>query len=228
MLENLDAFRQRTAFVWDSLPREGSFATNPRLLEKVSPGGRLIPFYGDTVIFDLSDEDKGWLRSIQSKLYCCCFSLLAEPLGEDSFHITLHDLNSAPRREDVAQAMARSGAAARELLKEQTGVIRVRATAAFSMVNTSVVLGFEPAEEDDCAALMALYERFQGVVKLNYPLTPHVTLAYYRPGDYGEEGLRKLRGAIETVNRDMEQRTLRLLQPVYCTFSDMKSYQVQA
>ena len=141
MLENLNAFRQRTAFVWDSLPREGGFETNPRLAEKVGPDGKLRPFFGDTVIFDLDAADKDWLREIQLRLCGLCGGMLAEPLDPESFHITLHDLNSAPRRGDIAEAMARAEVSAKELLSEiPEGEIHVRPTAAFSMVNTSVVL----------------------------------------------------------------------------------------
>ena len=227
MPESLNDFRRRTAFVWDSLPKEGSFATNPRLAEKVGPDGKLLPFFGDTVIFDLDDAAKDWLRGMQRELYDACGGMMAEALDPASFHITLHDLNSAPNHADVAEAMDRARPASEALLAELEGKpwreICVRSTAAFSMVNTSVVLGFEPAGEADCAALMELYERFQEIVPLGYPLTPHVTLGYYRPGDYGPEGLQMLRSALAKCSR-AEPRTLRLPRPVYARFADMNRY----
>lgn len=228
MLESLSEFRRRTAFVRDSLPREGSFVTNPRLAQKVSAEGKLRPFFGDTVIYEPDAREKATLSEIQRALYGGCGSMLAEPLDAASFHLTLHDLNSAPEPEPISAEMARCEVAVREILAGLPESLRrpldVRATAAFSMVNTSVVLGFEPASEADCAALMELYERFQGVVRLNYPLTPHVTLAYYRPGDYGPEGLRLLRGALEEINRALPAFELRLAEPVYRCFDDMNHY----
>lgn len=230
MLESLSEFRRRTAFVWDSLPREGSFVTNPRLAEKVGADGKLSPFFGDTVIYELDAREKAALAEIQRALYDGCGSMLAEPLDAASFHVTLHDLNSATEPEPISAEMARCETAVREILAGLPEALRrpleVRATAAFSMVNTSVVLGFEPASEADCAALMELYERLQGVVRLNYPLTPHVTLAYYRPGDYGEAGLQILRGALAEVNRELPACELRLAEPVYRRFVDMNHYSV--
>lgn len=225
MPESLEQFSQRTAFVRDSLPVSGCFVTNAGLNKKIDSDGRLLPFYGDTVIFQLSQSDLAWLKGIQQSLYDRCGTMLAEPLPPESFHITLHDLNNAPRQEEVANAMAQSGAASRELLATlDEVVIELRATAVFSMVNTSVVLGFAPVNDANCATLMTLYERFQQIVYLDYPLTPHVTLAYYRPGDYGEDGLHRLREAITAVNDHMTRRIVRLTDPRYCRFDDMSRF----
>lgn len=226
MAESLRDFRQRTAFVWDSLPKEGDFATNPRLTEKVDEAGSFRPFFGDTVIFDLPEDDKVWLGGIQRMLYETCGGLLADALNPASFHITLHDLNSAVNPEAIAPAMTRASAACKSLLaalpKDQA--ILVKSTAVFSMVHTSVVMGFEPVDEENCTALTALYDLFQQVMPLSYPLTPHVTLAYYRPLSAGEDTLRQLRAALEAVNRKAQRRTVRLSMPRYATFTDMNHY----
>ena len=226
MAESLSDFRKRTAFVWDSLPREGGFVTSPGLAEKVDGNGLFRPFFGNTILFDLPDEDKAWLNGIRRTLDAACGELLAEPLEAASFHITLHDLLHATNRESIAAGMEMTGAASRALLAAlpEDLIIQVKATAVFSMVNTSVVMGFEPADEENCAALMALYDMFQQVVPLSYPLTPHVTLAYYRPMAGGDETLRFLRSALDAVNRHMEPRTVRLTRPCYCTFTDMNHY----
>ena len=225
MLETLSVFQQRTSYVWDSLPASGSFVTNPGLTDKVGPDGKLLPFFGDTVIFPLASDECAWLREVQQSLYTICGSLLAQTLPAGSFHITLHDLNSAPCLEDVAAAMALSRDASLPLIAALDDfAVEVRPTAVFSMVNTSVVLGFEPISEADCTALMNLYERFQQVVPLSYPLTPHVTLAYYRPGDHGEDGLRMLRNAVAAANHSLTPRIVRLSNPQYCRFADMSRY----
>lgn len=225
MLENLDQFLDRTQYVWDSLPLSGSFATNAGLRKKVDDSGHLLPFYGDTVIFQMPQEDLIWLEQLQRVLYDRCGVLLADPLPPESFHITLHDLNNAPRQEDIADAMARARIASHELLASLgETAFEMRTTAVFSMVNTSIVLGFAPVDEANCTALMDLYERFQPIVFLGYPLTPHVTLAYYRPGDYGEDGLRLLREAIASANASMAQHIVRLRDPQYCRFDDMSRF----
>lgn len=230
MAESLKDFQKRTKFIEDSLPRDGGFRTSARLTEKVGMDGRFQPFFGDTVIFDLPEEDKAWLSGVQRRLYEACGDMLAEALDPASFHITLHDLNNGVRAEDVAQAMTRAGEASRALLAAlpEDWSVRVRSTMAFSMVNTSVVLGFEPVDEADCEALMGLYEAFQQVVPLDYPLTPHVTLAYDRPADGGDDLLYHLRDALAEVNREMGSRVIRLTKPVYATFTDMNHYQADS
>lgn len=228
MTENIEAFRRRTAFVWDSLPEEGGFVTHPRLTDKVDPAGRFRPFYGDTVIFDLTDEDKEWLSGLQRMLYTACGALLAEPLDPESFHITLHDLHSGTDADVVADAISRSREGVKSLLTSLPGnwAVSVRPTAVFSMVATSVVLGFEPVSEEDCAALMGLYGAIEQVVPVGYPLTPHVTLAYYRPIAGGEDMLCLLRKALAEVQGSMTPRTLTLSQPRYCAFTDMNHYRM--
>ena len=229
MPEDLRAFRERTAFVWDSLPREGCFATHPQLEEKVGADGRFRPFFGDTVIFDLPEEDKSWLSDVQRMLYARCGDLLAAQLDPVSFHITLHDLNCATEVGPIASAMASSREATRALLATLPAdwSVAVRSTAVFSMVNTSIVMGFEPVDEACCAALMGLYETFQQVVPLNYPLTPHVTLAYDCPMKAGEEALRRLRETLAEINREVSPRVIRLGYPRYSTFTDMNHYHME-
>ena len=229
MAEDLDAFRRRTAFVWDSLPKEGGFATSPRLTEKVDPAGRLRPFDWDTVIFDLTEADKDWLTGIQRALYTACGALLAEPLDPGSFHITLHDLHSGVDAEAVAAGMTRSREGVRSLLAALPGdwAVSVRPTAVFSMVGISLVLGFEPVDEASCGALMELYEAFEQVVPVGYPLTPHVTLAYYRPTVGDEDTLCLLRKALADVQKSVICRTLTLSHPRYATFTDMNHYRMR-
>ncbi|MDO4741558.1 MAG: hypothetical protein Q4A66_12900 [Eubacteriales bacterium] len=68
MFETLDQFRNRTQYIYDRLPQAG-FAAAPGCAAKVGADGRLRPFYGDTTIFDLGDEDIEWLTRIQDALY---------------------------------------------------------------------------------------------------------------------------------------------------------------
>ena len=227
MAENLEAFRSRTSFITRTLPEGGGFSTNAKLALKVDEAGRLLPFFGDTVIFDLPEEDKAWLGDLQRGLYERCGDLLAEPLNPASFHITLHDLDSCAPAEDMVHLAPRNRKLSLGLLGElpEDWAVNVRSTLVFNMVNTSLVLGFEPVSDADCLALTDLYDRFQLVVKHYEFMTPHVTLAYYRPIQGGDDVLSRLRGAVEEVNGELSPRVIRLCHPRYATFTDMNRYQ---
>jgi hypothetical protein len=225
-METLTEYRRRTAFMWDSLPRSGGIATNPNLLQKADEAGCLLPFWGDTVIFDLPSGMKDWLAGIQAALYEACGAYLAEPLSRQSLHITLHDLQSSPRgwpsglpgNQKRAETLL---AAARQ---ELPGEVTVRSGCVFSMVNTSIVMGFEPAAEQDQQLLMTLYDRFQRIRPLGYPLTLHATLAYYRPGVYGEEALCTLRRTLDGLARERREWRLLMSDLHYATFDSMARY----
>ena len=226
MQEALWQYRERTAFMWDSLPRYGGFRTADGLTKKVHADGRFRPFYGDTVIFSLPPDMIKWLAGIQTALYEACGDCLAERIAPDTFHVTLHDLLSRP--EGMPDGAARNRPEALAILQEAGGTyppgLGIRSCCMFSMVGTSIVMGFEPAEEMDCAMLTGLYERFQQVVPLSYPLTLHVTLAYYKPGAYDEQTLFRLRGAMERIGRGRREWRLSLRGLHYATFESMARY----
>lgn len=187
-----------------SLPEEGSFAANPNLLRKVDQGGRFCPFYGDTVIFTVEDQIKDRMEQLQKELYRSCGPMLAEPLGRRTFHVTLHDLRNGADLKELEEQMGRGRREAEKILsqirEEERTSVRVRAVSVLNMVNTSVVLGLEPADEESCRLLMEWYDRFQEIVRLDYPLTLHLTLAYYRPGVYPDEQRRNLSRAFDALN----------------------------
>lgn len=230
MAETLTAFHARVdGFQRSSLPQDGWLTTRDGLRDKVDDAGALRPFYGSTVIYDLDDGAKLALAFRQAMLCCSCGVCLAEPLDPASFHITLHDLTSSAdehtARADVRRTRAAAEALMAALRAEGLPPIRMVSTHVFSMVSTSVVQGFAPETEADCAALMGLYERFHQVAPLGWGLTPHVTLGYYRPGTYGPEAT----GALaETFRRADQLPPLRLTltgeKLAYCLFEDMNTY----
>lgn len=228
--ENLSAFHARVdGFTADSLPHEGGLVTSAGLSAKVGWDGGLRPFFGNTVIWELEDAEKLALCQRQVLLHHHAGWCLAEPLWPDTFHITLHDLVNGPEEAAIAADAARTEAQALALLealrREGLPSIRMASTHVFSMVNTSLVMGFEPETEADCAALMGLYERFHAVVSLNWGLTPHATLAYYRPGQYGREEVEALSRVIREAERMPPIRlTLEPDRLFYRRFSDMNHY----
>ncbi|MBQ7886639.1 MAG: hypothetical protein IJ313_07070 [Clostridia bacterium] len=92
----------------------------------------------------------------------------------------------------------------------------------------SAVLAFEPAAEADCSALMDMYVQLYQAVPLNHGLTPHVTIAYYRPDEngYGEDVTRALQQVIDEVNAAYRGREIVLSMDAlrYCCFTDMNHY----
>ena len=228
MYEDLACFRARTQdFSANSLPPPGAaLTTAPGLTAKVGPDGALLPFAGDTVIFPLPPRAMAAAACLQDLLHHRCGGLLAQRLPAASLHATLHDLNSGPAGPGLTARMEAARPAAEAILSQLCcePPIPMRSTWMFSLAGTSVVLGLEPRDDAACARLMALYKRFQAVVPLGYPLTPHITLAYFRPGEHGGAALEALRGAVAAVawgavEFDLEPRLLR-----YHRFADMRDF----
>lgn len=230
VLENLAIYRQRTrGFMFDSLPLAGPFETNPGLWKKVNEKGLFVPFSGDTVVFQLDDAVRSRVKDLQSILYEHCGNMLAEPLDPETFHVTLHDLSNGTAGYELEQQMAKNRESAGRILRliqmEATLPLRMRMVSVFNMVSMSVVLGLEPVDDLTCTRLMELYERLQTVAALDYPLTLHITLGYYRPGRYSAEERWKLMDTFAQLNREMDQEFyLNENRLLYQRFEDMNHY----
>lgn len=230
MAESLAAFHARVdGFSVDSLPHAEGLTTRGSLTVKVGPDGSLRPFFGNTVLWELDGEAKLALCQRQTLVHHRAGGCLAQPLAPQTFHVTLHDLVSGPDPAAIAADMARAEQQTLALLdalrREGIPPIRMVSTHVFSMVATSVVMGFAPETEGDCAALMALYERFHEVLPLSWLLTPHVTLAYYRPGQYGQDAVDALSQAFaESAALPPIRITLQPGALVLRRFSDMNHY----
>ena len=229
-MESLHEFHARVdGFQRDSLPHGGPFTTKPLLVEKVAPNGNLLPFFGNTMIFDLPMDVQLQIARLQLILHHRCSPMLAEPLAPCTLHMTLHDLLNGVDESALREPVRRTGEQAKALLAQQRAAgitpIRLTATLAFNMTGGSVALGFAPDTEEDCAALMAMHAAYQDVVALNYPLTPHVTLAYFRPGTYSPEDVARLAEALREINVLPKVRiTVGAECLHYYTFEDMNTY----
>ena len=213
-------------YISDSMPQTGGFTTNANLLKKVDASGKLLPFYGNTVVFLLDDESKRALKAFQDKLYAVAPEMLAEPLPEESFHLTAHDLvndakNTPELRTKMAEAAAKTLPFVRDVLPKKP--IQMKATWAFNMVGVSVVVGWEPADEESYAALDKLYTTLEKVVPLGYALCPHVTLAYFRPGVYEQEAVDRLRAALLPVDWTLTLKPENLVLQNFESMSDYKT-----
>lgn len=212
-------------YIWRSLPEWGDFSTNPNLTRKVDGGGNFLPFYGNTVVFDLSEETKAELQKLQEELYAAAGWMLSRKLDPSTFHMTLHDLVNGPEMTgDLKQRMEAAEQKAKPILESWKGrpPLRMKATWLFQMVGTSVVLGMAPADEDSRNRLEEMYTALESVVPLGYALTPHITMAYFRPGTYNRYDLDHLRKVLHSVELEAELPMEKLF---YQEFWDMNHYE---
>ena len=213
-------------YIESSLPSTGVLQTRPSLTAKVDQDGHFLPFIGNTAVFLLDEDTKRSIAPLQEALYAHAGSLLAEKLSPDTFHLTLHDLANGPLGSETRLWMAKTAAAAPQVLNairaEDPAPLSMKATWVFNMVNTSIVLGAEPADDTSRERLSRMYAQLHPVVPLNYALTPHITLAYFRPGCYTQADLAPLREALKAVDLTF---SLRMENLVFQNYSDMNHYE---
>lgn len=212
-------------YICSSMPQWGDFTTNPNLRKKLDENGDLLPFMGNTVVFLLDDNAKEQLRQLQEELYRAAPDMLAKPLQMSTFHMTLHDLaNGTPDRPGLSDYMNYTQERASQLLPDWKAddPLRMKTTWLFNMVNTSIVLGLAPADEDSWHRLDAMYTALENVVHLGYALTPHVTMGYFLPGTYSQEQIQRLSSALRKVDLEI---TLDMKNLVFQEFSDMNHYE---
>ena len=215
-------------YIWRSLPEYGDFITRPTLEMKVDQNGRILPYYGNTTVFLLEEKTKEQLGYLQEELYQGAGEMLAERLTQDSFHMTLHDLVNGPVKDaQLEEKMCRASQEADGIIRQWKDIppLHMKATWMFNMVNTSIVLGLSPADEYSWQKLDEMYCALEQVVPLGYGLTPHITLAYFKPGAYGREVLEKLNGVLRKVDLEV---TLQAEDLVLQNFVDMNHYDFAA
>lgn len=207
-----------------SMSYPGDFVTPEGLRHKVGERGELLPYEGNTVVFLLEEDTGKAIGALQEELYRAAPRLLAEPLVKDSFHMTLHSLVDGPGGEPgLREKMSRAEAQAREIMEgfSDPRPLHMKATWMFNMAHTSIVLGLRPVEED-WQRLDDLYMALEPVRPLGYAMTPHITLAYFRPGRYTQQEIAPLRDALRPVEMDV---MLRMEALVLQNFWDMNSYE---
>lgn len=234
--ETLEQFRERVyGFEYHSihLDDSGCFCTNPNLNNKVDAFGNMKAYIGNTTVFAVDsscDEAEGAikrLKRIQRLLYSGCPSMLAERLGEKTFHMTLHDLVSGSPLDVSGENMSFAGRKARELIEDvhkESWTVKLKTTCVFNMVNTSIVLGLEPCGDADWCRITQLYDCLEGIVPLGYPMTPHITLAYYRPGIYHSIDVEKLEDTLSCVSKESFMIEFAPKDLAYQEFCDMNHY----
>lgn len=229
--ESLESFVDRI-FSFEKL--EFSFGTdvfspNASVRNKVGDDRSFKTFIGDTVVFELKDEDKKILYDRYVKpFYEEVPECFAEKLREDTLHMTLHDLNATNNVDDVKtlSEIFRTELKVKALidkLKLSSYTIKMSTTCVFNMVNTSLVLGLVPKEEEDYEKLMYLYSKIEAIHKLPYPFTPHITLAYFNQNTFEGETLKKIECMANYLNKaayTLELSTDRLFYQKFISMND--------
>lgn len=229
-METLEEYKSRVySFMKEEISDDIEFRTNSGLVRKTSYDGKFLSFVGDTVVFFLDDKTQSRLQKYQDILYEKCRDMLAEQIDSKTFHVTLHDLCNGNPSEELWKVSEQNYIQVTKILEgyqqNGTGIIQFKPVAVFNMMNTSVVLGLEPANDRSCQVLMELYEEFQQVVELNYPLTLHVTLAYFKPGEYDRQMVYKLKEAIHEMNiEEIPLIEVDMKKLLYQRFDDMNHY----
>ena len=139
--------------------------------------------------------------------------------------MTLHDLSNSPALEAIAADVFQNEL---NVLKRAQLVaaqkIKMRSKFIFNMVNTSLVLGLYPVDEENHHKLMELYYLFDDVKKLDYPLTPHITLGYYNIDGFNTESARKLEKVVKELNHSSMEIELDTKELFYQKFISMNDY----
>ena len=205
------------------------FNPNPSVENKVAEDGTFREFIGDTVVFDLEDSLKNFIQEkYVDPLYEVAFESFAEPFSVDTLHMTLHDLNSSAQKDSyVMEKMFETEIALAKRISEtkfKKAIISMETTCVFNMVNTSLVLGLKPRTEEDFEKLMGLYYFVDDICQLPYPLTPHITLAYFgRKGFEGKE-LWQIEKVVNKMNQASFSMTISTDKLYYQKFVNMNEF----
>lgn len=205
------------------------FKGNPSISQKVNNDNTFKNFYGDTIVFALDTITKEKLTEYVDLLYRSAPECFCERFDPNTFHVTLHDLSNSPSLHDVAEELFENECSVIEkkkvLQNYRNTKIKMKSTYIFNMVNTSLVLGLIPVDEDNYCRLMDLYSIFESVQKLNYLFTPHITLAYYNVNGFDLQAARSLENIVYQQNTNFKMELeLRVDYLYYQKFKSMNYY----
>lgn len=202
------------------------FSGNSKIAEKVNRDNTFKDFFGDTIVFNLDNITRERLRNQVDQLYQLVPECFCKKLSSSTLHVTLHDLSNASVLQDVASDFCQNELKIVEKTKEidSNKRIKMKSTYIFNMCDISLVLGLYPINEQEYNALMNLYYMFDDVKKLNYPFTPHITLAYYNRNGFDIVSARKLESIVSKFNKNQMEIELDVNNLFYQRFTNMNDY----
>ena len=227
MRESYQEFLKRiSVFEKQNLDLGKNYFKGPTSLAyKIDKENRIKSFFGDTVVFELDEEIKDKINEIFSKIYDQASECFSERLKPNTMHMTLHDLSNSPEQSAVDAEME-------ENLKEiqsivtlvKNDTIKMRTNFIFNMVNTSLVIGLVPSDENEFNKLMDIYYLVDNIKPAKYHLTPHITLSYYNINGFSVESKNKLEEVVSNLNDDNFEITLCTEKLFYQRFYSMNDY----
>lgn len=232
----LSDYESRTAWKYDRI--QGFFHTPDDLTRKVNPDGSYAPYPGSTVVFRAGYACIQIIQMMQHILYQRLESndLLSARLPASTIHMTLHDLISPDMRlsalddqaaysKEVSDSILKASEIVEAIRREYAGhKIIMISDRIVNMVSKSLVLMLRPQTEQDFELLLDMYHRFDSIQSLPYPLTPHITLAYFKPGMLDGN---LLGDAVEYMQINLENAPVFSFYPEDLTaqsFQDMQTY----
>lgn len=228
-MENYDEFLTRINSFEKSKIDFGStyFTGNQSIEHKVNRDNTFKKFYGDTVVFDLDEATKAAISQLVDFLYEATPQCFCERLVPDTFHMTLHDLSNSEVLQNISDEMFYNELkiikAKNQIEKLGNNRIKMKSNAIFNMVNTSLVLGLYPIDGNNYIKLMELYSIINDIKPLNYPLTPHITLAYYNVNGFDLSSASILISTVEKLNNNSDIE-IDLGDLYYQKFTNMNNY----
>ena len=229
LLENYQEFLDRinsyrTPELFDTqkcfIPAEG-------VLEKVNQDGTFRQFYGDTVVFKINPSEQEYASRIAEGLYNNFSDLFAERIGAETYHVTLHDLVSGNDLSQIAMQIFKNELAIIDAFRAYNvshNPIKMKSAYLLNMVNTSIVLVLTPASEADYEALMQLKRILQIISPLSYPLTPHITLAYFGRSEIDKDKVAALSRLAAELYTESLHFSLHIDDLFYQKFVNMNHY----
>lgn len=218
----LDSFEQTELLVDDKY-----FKTDGSVARKVDKQNKFKHYFGDTTVFELDENTKSKIARIISILYKQLPECFCERIHSYTIHMTLHDLSSAEKIEDVKAEVEENEKRIRELLKTNPifpQTIRMTTNNIYNSCHISLVMGLKPADRYEYEKLLKIYELFDKVRDLKRPLVPHITLGYYNQYGFDEDLVRKLKKLVKELNQQSFEVVLDTQKLVYQTFTSMNDY----
>ena len=211
----LSDYEHRTS--WKQNPFCGQYPTHYQLPDAITVSGQCRPYNGAAVAFHIRDDLLSRVLNIQDCLYAHpeSASQLAERLPESALHMVLHDLVSPEYctvhemlgsdgnlsegfRHEITEDITQALSILKNVRREHLGLhIHMRADRIVNLLSKSLVLLLRPETEQDFERFMALYRAFDPVATFDYPPTPHITLAYFRPGNINADALGQIIDAVQ-------------------------------
>ena len=228
MIESYNAFLERVDVFEkpELLINDQGLVPNKHLLDKVKEDNCFNIFFGDTVVFDLDSEVKEKVYDYIDILYKIIPECFCEKIKKETLHVTLHDLSNSTDFEEVYDKMKANELALRKLINGfLQKSIKMYTNYIINMTDTSLVLTLKPLKTEDYDNLMEYYELIDRIFKLDYKLTPHITLAYFNRYGFDKTAVEKLKSVVKSLNELRFEFSLNANKLIYQHFKTMNDYE---